>query len=110
MNYEEYLATPEWQQIRDFMLEAYPHCQVCSKSEGLQVHHNWYSARGDETPRNLLILCDECHERIHADDESNVTWSSLLPLRHAAIEFLVNCEEPGDWLGHEVEILHHSRR
>lgn len=41
-------------------------CRCCGKA-GAQVHHLVYrSAGGEHDPDNLALLCQRCHEDIHA--------------------------------------------
>lgn len=66
MSYRDYLATPEWQMTRlDALERARGACQVCSSKYRLRVHHRTYDRFGTEQPRDLLVLCDECHTTFH---------------------------------------------
>lgn len=48
------------------MLRAYhAGCQACGSGEDLQVHHRHYDTLGNEAPRDLVLLCDACHEATH---------------------------------------------
>ena len=39
-------------------------CYLCQATEYLQVHHlNWQHS--DDTPSNLLIVCQRCHTELH---------------------------------------------
>ena len=41
-------------------------CQVCGSMQGLQVHHlQFRSHAGDDDERNLITLCNACHQDIH---------------------------------------------
>jgi 5-methylcytosine-specific restriction endonuclease McrA len=41
-------------------------CRCCAKA-GAQVHHLVYrSQRGEHDPSNLALLCQKCHQDIHA--------------------------------------------
>lgn len=66
MAYADYLRTPEWQKTRESALQrARLACQVCSSKHRLQVHHRTYDRFGSEQPRDLIVLCDECHDLFH---------------------------------------------
>lgn len=66
MDYQEYLRTDEWKVRRDEMLErAGESCQVCNRSNRLEVHHRTYERRGNEAPEDLTVLCQECHGLFH---------------------------------------------
>ena len=66
MPYEEYLNTEYWAIVREWMLDfVRGRCQVCNARSGLQVHHNNYECRGEETRLDLVVLCRACHEKYH---------------------------------------------
>lgn len=67
-SYREYLASPEWAEIRAVKLRRFPDCLLCRKS-ACQVHHLNYR---DDTllglnNRGLVTLCRDCHEGIEFD-------------------------------------------
>ncbi len=65
MPYESYLLTPEWAETRTKALDRARHaCQVCSSKYGLEVHHS-YDRLGSEQPRDLTVLCRDCHRVFH---------------------------------------------
>ena len=65
--YDEYLLTPHWKQVRHASLSrANNKCALCgNKERPLEVHHNNYESLWGELLSDLLVLCDECHERHH---------------------------------------------
>lgn len=66
MRYADYLLTPEWKARREAVLEWAAHsCQVCSRTDGLHVHHRTYVRRGQERPADLIVLCGDCHALFH---------------------------------------------
>jgi 5-methylcytosine-specific restriction endonuclease McrA len=69
MPYKEYLTTPEWQETRKAQLKrANYRCQVCNSNEkSLNVHHRTYENRGEETYKDLIVLCQDCHETFHSN-------------------------------------------
>lgn len=45
-------------------------CQICGKSEKLDVHHidmkgPHLTSNSNESPDNLILLCHKCHIRLH---------------------------------------------
>ena len=41
-------------------------CQVCHKKEKIEVHHlKPQNSKGSNHPRNLMVLCQNCHDGIH---------------------------------------------
>ncbi len=64
--YARYLASPEWAARREATLDrdAYQ-CRRC-RSPADQVHHLRYTRVGFESPGDLISLCDDCHQAVHA--------------------------------------------
>jgi len=66
MTYKEYLQTPEWKEIRT---RAYRRagftCALCNNGGQLNCHHRNYTRRGHERPNDLIVLCEDCHQRHH---------------------------------------------
>ena len=64
--YHDYLISDIWKAKRDACLEYYGHlCTVCYGDNKLQVHHRTYARIYDELPTDLIVLCDNCHNRFH---------------------------------------------
>ena len=67
MPYQQYLQTPEWFARRTAALRrAGYRCQLCNRTGRLEVHHRTYERRGNESPEDLIVLCDECHRTFNA--------------------------------------------
>lgn len=66
-NYEEYLQSKHWKQIRAIMLNKFGKCQVCGSIDNLEVHHNSYEHVGEEKNHleDLVVLCHDCHSLFH---------------------------------------------
>lgn len=67
MPYRQYLQTPEWQETRRRHLKSTGYrCQVCNAyGVALNVHHRTYERRGNESFKDLIVLCQQCHEIFH---------------------------------------------
>lgn len=67
MPYQQYLLSPEWQDLRRRMLRrARYRCQVCNRAGlELNVHHRTYERRGFEELADLVVLCRDCHALYH---------------------------------------------
>lgn len=73
---EVYLRSEHWRITRRAALErAEHHCQVCSRTGHLDVHHNTYERLGEERPADLLVLCRRCHDLFHAGTHARATKS-----------------------------------
>jgi hypothetical protein len=67
-NYQAYLQSPRWKQIRAIMLSNVGKCQLCGSKTNLEVHHNSYEHIGDEKAHleDLIVLCHDCHRKFHS--------------------------------------------
>lgn len=66
MTYSEYLRSDHWREQReDALYRAENRCQICYSPDRLQVHHRTYIRLGREKPRDLTVLCENCHRRHH---------------------------------------------
>ncbi len=69
MPYSEYLASPEWKEIRRLAVKRRQWtCERCgrrARSHDLNVHHLTYDRRGYEDLEDLLVLCEPCHAKEH---------------------------------------------
>lgn len=67
--YKEYLKTDHWRQRRiDIYRICDRKCQLCGKSLDLpdaNVHHKTYDHVGNELDSDLVLLCQECHKKVH---------------------------------------------
>lgn len=66
-NYQAYLQSPQWKQIRAIMLSNVGKCQLCGSKTDLEIHHNSYEHIGDEKAHleDLVVLCHDCHHSFH---------------------------------------------
>jgi len=65
--YHEYINSPAWRKKR---IQTYwclgKICEACGSSKKIHVHHNNYEALGNEKIfRDLVILCESCHNAFH---------------------------------------------
>lgn len=67
--YDEYLKSPDWIARREKVFErAKGLCEGCRAKKATQVHHLTYLHVYNEFLFELVAVCDECHERLHAND------------------------------------------
>ena len=50
---------------KKYMKTKYKVCQNCGKDYDLQVHHKTYENLGEEKEEDLLLVCKNCHSKIH---------------------------------------------
>lgn len=66
MPYKEYLQTKHWKMFaRLAKKKAGWICNACSSGDNLNVHHLTYERRGNEKFSDVVVLCKECHEKVH---------------------------------------------
>lgn len=66
--YNRYIHSFEWQARRRYKLEKVGYkCEECGfqSRKGLHVHHLDYTNFGNESAKELQVLCKRCHEIIH---------------------------------------------
>lgn len=72
--YNEYLKSPEWKEIRQLVFRRDGHvCQVCNTNPATQVHHITYERFRNELLDDLLSVCAPCHSNLHPwqDEDSH---------------------------------------
>jgi hypothetical protein len=79
--YEKYLESPHWQELRKRKLEqqrkelGYNSCEKCgerpqavTRETALHIHHLTYERLGEERLEDVTIICRPCHDREHGRD------------------------------------------
>jgi hypothetical protein len=66
-DYESYLLTKHWMQLRKTIYNKRNHkCDRCKKEiVHFQLHHITYKRIGKERMSDIRLLCFDCHELIH---------------------------------------------
>jgi len=67
VRYEEHLASPAWQELRQQVIERQDGRCRCG-AFGTDVHHLTYQRLGDERLDDLELLCRPCHQEEHGRD------------------------------------------
>ena len=69
-DYYSYLQSNEWKTLRAQALKRDGYrCQMCDSGTNLQAHHVSYEhLHTDEELDDVVTLCKECHEKVHAKD------------------------------------------
>lgn len=71
--YKAYLKSAHWFNLRKSKIKWHgckATCAVCGKESSMvQLHHVSYKHLGDERPSDLVVLCPECHEKVHKDKD-----------------------------------------
>lgn len=63
--YKEYLQTEHWLTLSTKIKEDIGKCQLCGSTHRLEVHHNNYDNLWNETSKDLIVLCHNCHSKFH---------------------------------------------
>lgn len=65
-SYKDYLKTKWWEAVKyQYRLNHGYKCYVCGATENIDLHHRTYQTIGNETSKDLVQLCRECHYKVH---------------------------------------------
>lgn len=69
IDFYQYIKTQAWEEMRQkvFRRDGFQ-CVVCKEAKNLNVHHITYDNLGAEKESDLVTLCRDCHEKVHAGD------------------------------------------
>jgi len=63
---QEYRLSEWWNNKREAVLSVCKsECMRCNKTKGTIVHHLTYEHLGNETLRDIVILCKQCNKWVH---------------------------------------------
>lgn len=64
--HEQYLQSDWWKKTREerLRMDGY-RCSWCGSEKDLNVHHYSYDYLGCEDAKELITLCEDCHDRLH---------------------------------------------
>lgn len=66
-----YYMTPQWRALRaKVFLRSARKCEGCAENPATEVHHLTYDNFGGEFLWELVAICHECHERVHAEQDA----------------------------------------
>ena len=66
MDYQEYIKSKRWREIRKWILIFWDHrCAICNAKDNIEVHHRTYERLGRELTTDCIVLCDDCHKLHH---------------------------------------------
>jgi 5-methylcytosine-specific restriction endonuclease McrA len=64
--YGKYLRSKEWKEKRDQFRNTWGNkCACCGSTEKLHIHHLNYECLGNETFKDVILLCKGCHLSTH---------------------------------------------
>ena len=65
-SYAEYLQSDYWKQFAHEAKERVGNrCQLCNADGELHTHHRTYERLGEELPKDVVVLCANCHAKFH---------------------------------------------
>lgn len=81
MDYQEYLQSDRWKEIRQWALIFWDRrCVICNSKQKIEVHHRTYERLGHELLTDCIPLCAECHE-LHHNFTGNFIRGAIRELR-----------------------------
>lgn len=64
--YRSYIKSDAWRDKREWVFNRKGRkCKVCKSTENLHIHHCTYEMLGKERLRDLVPLCQSCHDLVH---------------------------------------------
>jgi 5-methylcytosine-specific restriction endonuclease McrA len=63
--HREYINSKKWKAIKSIKLEEQDVCENCGIDTDLHVHHKHYNTLGFESMDDLMVLCANCHKKLH---------------------------------------------
>ena len=100
-----------YRNVREYVLDRDGHvCQApgCREKKNLEVHHIESRLTGGDSPGNLVILCDTCHDKFHAGEVDLSHLKRTPSLRDATQASIIgSClvRDLSNELPEEVELL-----
>jgi 5-methylcytosine-specific restriction endonuclease McrA len=80
-----YLSSPEWRARRKLVLDrSQGLCEGCRLAPPTEVHHLSYEHWGHELLFELVALCGDCHDRIHAKGDHEALVEGCKACLHAS--------------------------
>ena len=62
------VVTPWWKEFKKLLIEERGNrCEQCNMVKPLDGHHLTYERLGYELPKDVVLLCRNCHVKIHSD-------------------------------------------
>ena len=66
MKYEQYIQSDAWRLQRQLLIAEHgAKCDLCKRTNELNVHHLNYERLGNERADDVIVLCIRCHNDIH---------------------------------------------
>lgn len=83
-DYNEYLKSDHWQEVREKQLLQDEHrCAFCGSTEKLEVHHINYKNLYNEKPGcDTITFCDTCHRKYHRIREAYIEKSKSIKQKY----------------------------
>ena len=64
--YNKYRKSKKWKTLTDYIKNKYNNkCHFCGSEKRLAVHHHNYINLYNETEKDLVCVCGQCHMKIH---------------------------------------------
>jgi 5-methylcytosine-specific restriction endonuclease McrA len=72
-SYKIYLNSDHWKDVRKkFWASKLPkYCGGCGSKKGLSLHHKTYKRLGSERLTDFILVCNDCHLKIHKKNNNN---------------------------------------
>lgn len=81
IDYKEYLQSEHWRAVRRkfWASKAKKVCHFCGSTKELALHHKYGDRRMyEENQNHLVLLCSNCHRRLHVMADWKLDYKSVL--------------------------------
>ncbi len=97
--YDDYLASPSWQERKKVFKALSPRCKGCGARGQLQIHHNNYDNVGNELPEDVCGLCPYCHAIFEFMRKNSLEFREWLENNYCiANAHSVSLEQTREWI------------
>lgn len=78
-SYKDYLSTDHWKIIKEKVRIKFNNkCNKCGSQYRLETHHKTYKNIGKEPMSDLILLCHNCHYKLHDALDRKLTAEEIL--------------------------------
>jgi hypothetical protein len=102
--YKNYLNSRHWKLYKEKYINIYrKECAVCKSKVKLNFHHKTYENVGNESLDDVVILCRECHEKVHNED---IDINNIFNIKKKKRKQIINEKQKENYIYIPLKISH----